>query len=1542
MQFQQEQMLVFQQQQTQMMEKQQELILRQQQQQEAQNSLNMNRMMEMLKLQKTNDTKVKCPKWEEEENIKHFLNRLQSWNDIEKGRGKYLQLLEALQSSGRKKEKQRIELETQNGMLDPADENIILAVVDKMKKWFGKTKIDEASEAWKSFRDIARNKEEPIDDFLFRFETAESKMRQAVVQIPNQILALQLLEGINVTSDQRRNILVNVKVENTDTVYDDMKSSVRLMKGSLVENVVETKEDTSKEEEEINFNKNEHYRNQSRSGSRQRSNPRSFDRNRSTSWERGRRYDRNYSRDRNRGRYNKSRSYSRSRGESKERRGNRSYEAVNLIFKETGAEAKIETSENLDKMIIDCGTTKTVAGKKWMMNHLSSLPEEERRNIQEREEDRYFRFGNSIRYPSKREVTIPIKLGKLDSHLNVSVVDASIPLLLGKPDLKRLGFVINFEDDTVYTTKTHELFPLETTFKGHLALSLVEENCLDDEIFMMSDCEAKEKEKRITRIHKVLAHPLPHILKTFFKNSSENDPEVMDIIDAVHEKCEVCRKFRKSPARPKVAFPMSDDFNKCVALDLKQRNKKYILYCVCTFSRLTRAIIIKDKLPKTIVSGILKCWVLGNGIGPGIPDKFLFDNGGEFNNIEVLDLAEKHGMKMHGVTAAHSPFSNGLCEKNHEIVDRMMEKTMADDKAITETDALDNALFAKNIEPNNKGFSPFQIVYGTNPTIPGISNSTPPSLSSEFASKDVRNHIARIDKAREAFRAADNDERIKRALKARIVNSNDEQFHPDDKVYFKQDKKIEWSGPASVIGQQGKVIFLRYGNNLRRVHKSKVIRVGEEYKSGNVLKDKPEIDQAEEKSEDNVNDEQKQEEDIDEVDKLTEDDTIPKRKSILRCPKKSRRIIFKLSKDHDWTKAIVKDVAHKPSAKQFACNLLLDNSDEMTVDFSDGISEWEYEKFHCDKCSKCFETKRSLRMHKQKTHEVKTKPMKKVNFQVEGQCEESVQFNENNELNDKENEEGKDIKRLKVRFKEIIDERRRNDEWLHLKSKSKTEETMYAEIKETPENSEKVNEAKEKELKNFDDFKVYEEIEYKEQTVLGTRYVLTQKADGSIKARFVVKGFQEEFGESSDSPTSSRETIKAFLSVSANEKFLIKCSDVRSAFLQSDALQREIFVEPPPERKVPGIVWKLNKPCYGLNDASRQWFLSFKSTLLSLGMKQSKRESCLFYLQQNGKLHGLLIFHVDDVLSAGDDMFECIMEKLRLKYTFGKVETKNFVFTGMQITQSDNMEVYVDQENFVKKVCAGEYEMNGADERLNMDENKTLRSLQGQLSWLSTQTRPDLSFDAFQLSTVLNRSTVKDAKQGNKVVKKMKEKQVGLKFKHLGNIQDLHIEVFADASLGNIEEGIQTKSAMGYFICLTNSDLEISPLHWKSSVIDKVAEDIKTAETLALEKSIDDAIHFSNLLTEIYTGKSTENSIPIVANTDSKSLLESIYSTKKVKRKTMRVVVSSIQQHLQQNIVAEVHHVKSSDNIADVFTKKGVATERIFETLKNGSLIHRN
>ena len=74
---------------------------------------------------------------------------------------------------------------------------------------------------------------------------------------------------------------------------------------------------------------------------------------------------------------------------------------------------------------------------------------------------------------------------------------------------------------------------------------------------------------------------------------------------------------------------MSRNFNQYVSIDLRGPfNKKYVLYCIDTFSRLTRGVVIKNKNPNTIVKGLLDCWILGRGIGPGMPEKFLFDNGG--------------------------------------------------------------------------------------------------------------------------------------------------------------------------------------------------------------------------------------------------------------------------------------------------------------------------------------------------------------------------------------------------------------------------------------------------------------------------------------------------------------------------------------------------------------------------------------------------------------------------------------------------------------------------------------------------------------------------------------------------------------------------------------------------------------------------------------------------------------------------------------------------------------------------------------------------
>ena len=92
------------------------------------------------------------------------------------------------------------------------------------------------------------------------------------------------------------------------------------------------------------------------------------------------------------------------------------------------------------------------------------------------------------------------------------------------------------------------------------------------------------------------------------------------------------------------------------------------------------------------------------------------------------------------------------------------------------------------------------------------------------------------------------------------------------------------------------------------------------------------------------------------------------------------------------------------------------------------------------------------------------------------------------------------------------------------------------------------------------------------------------------------------------------------------------------------------------------------------------------------------------------------------------------------------------------------------------------------------------------------------------------------------------------------------------------------------------------------------------------------------MITEIYYGDSSKFKIPMMINEDSKSLVKSLYSTKKVKRKSMRVVLSSLQQQMKNGRIEEIRHVKSQNQLADIMTKKGVSADFIIDTVSNGTL----
>ena len=68
------------------------------------------------------------------------------------------------------------------------------------------------------------------------------------------------------------------------------------------------------------------------------------------------------------------------------------------------------------------------------------------------------------------------------------------------------------------------------------------------------------------------------------------------------------------------------------------------------------------------------------------------------------------------------------------------------------------------------------------------------------------------------------------------------------------------------------------------------------------------------------------------------------------------------------------------------------------------------------------------------------------------------------------------------------------------------------------------------------------------------------------------------------------------------------------------------------------------------------------------------------------------------------------------------------------------------------------------DDLLCKEENDNIRTLVGQLGWITEQTRPDLACEVYQLSSILNHSKIDDILNTNKLLLKAKNENILLRF----------------------------------------------------------------------------------------------------------------------------------------------------------------------------------
>ena len=173
-------------------------------------------------------------------------------------------------------------------------------------------------------------------------------------------------------------------------------------------------------------------------------------------------------------------------------------------------------------------------------------------------------------------------------------------------------------------------------------------------------------------------------------------------------------------------------------------------------------------------------------------------------------------------TAAYSPFSNGLCERNHAVIDEMVMKIIADQPNCTLQVALAWAVNSKNCLQMVAGYSPYQLVFGRNPRLPNVMDDSLPALEGTTISETLALHLNAKHASRQGFIKAESSEKIRRALRHQVRPVGN-VFQNGVLVYYKRDDSREWKGPGSVIGQDGKVVIISHGSSIVRVHSSRVV-----------------------------------------------------------------------------------------------------------------------------------------------------------------------------------------------------------------------------------------------------------------------------------------------------------------------------------------------------------------------------------------------------------------------------------------------------------------------------------------------------------------------------------------------------------------------------------------------------------------------------------------------------------------------------------------------------------------------------------------------
>ena len=230
---------------------------------------------------------------------------------------------------------------------------------------------------------------------------------------------------------------------------------------------------------------------------------------------------------------------------------------------------RVMVADSFNCAILDSACSSTVCGEDWINCYMETLNDKQKQNVKIFPSKTWFKFGDGVKLQSLKKIRIPCEIAGTRCHIDTDVVACDIPLLFGKPSMKRAEMTLDMVNDTatIFDRKVH----LDSTPSGHyfIPLSFTKSPKYLENILLAMGDTTEEKNKDLLKLHRQYSHPSVRRLKLLLKDANFEDKESFKLIEEITDNCDLCKKYRRTPSRPVTCIPLAREFNEVVAIDLK-------------------------------------------------------------------------------------------------------------------------------------------------------------------------------------------------------------------------------------------------------------------------------------------------------------------------------------------------------------------------------------------------------------------------------------------------------------------------------------------------------------------------------------------------------------------------------------------------------------------------------------------------------------------------------------------------------------------------------------------------------------------------------------------------------------------------------------------------------------------------------------------------------------------------------------------------------------------------------------------------------------